>query len=216
MPLIVDATGTDYDALVDTLVAQFDAERPDVERIVNDRVRRMAQRAKWRQAVVSVGSTTVDDSTYQLSGSVLDIDVLKVDGETYLRVTAEALDALRHGSLALTEVTGAYAVRGVAGATVQVDIFPTPEEAGLEITAEGAISTLQMSYGSGAALPLPIDVHGYLLSGCRADCYRQFEDRPDMTPPEEAEFEQGVIELRRIRQQRAGLPTRVAVQGFDF
>lgn len=207
-----------FDGLVDVLVEQFDTDIPTASRIANARIRRLVTRAKWRLSHSTLATTVVGQNDYALPATVADVDMVWVAGDAYHRASREEITALHNDDAELSGASGAYALDeydATPGVKYLV-LWPTPDTAGEPIVVFGARFATSATYGAATALPIPEDVESYLLSGCRADCYRQIEDRADLAPPEEAEFEQGVSELRRLRIELGGQAGRVRVEGYDF
>lgn len=175
----------------------------------------------WRAAVKTLGNTVDGTSNYALPTDVVDIKRLKVaytDGTVlYNAVGIEELWGVDATTGEVRSGVHVFAEDYQADGTVQVRLYPAPEESGVPILGLQALQPATMTYGGAFTPIIPADIHPYLLDGAFADGYAEVEHRPDLAQYHEQRFEVGVNKLRMRKNSRTGDgPARIAVQGYDF
>lgn len=205
-----------FDDIVDRCVEQFDVTQAKAVAWTNERHARMCAEAQFRMAKKSIGTTVAGQSNYALPAEVVDLARIRIDYSDdpvlYDRVGIEQLwelDTLPGARL--TGVGGVFAEDYQADGTVEVRLYPAPDEAGLAITGLQVIQPATLSYGSGSALVVPTDLQPYLLDGVLADGYTQADENLDRAAYHEQRFAEGTERLRRRKNTRLGGPATLQV-----
>lgn len=207
MPIVGDPSqGSPFDSAVDRLEAQFGVEnRSTIVAVVNEKQREMLAFSEFRGATPSLGTTAAGVVQYELDGKVSSVRLLRVGTTMYSRKSTEILwdlqDPLTNTSLVGSG--GIFAPNYGDDGTFYVELFPEPD-AGLAIEVLDYAWVADGAYGNGDRLAVPDDLFGKLLSGCRAYLYREVDERPDLAPPEQDDFDAGLRELRARKFRRVG------------
>lgn len=207
-PRVIDAgSGSPFDSAVDRLEAQFGSEnRSTIVAVVNEKQREMLAFSEFRGATPSLGTTSAGVVQYELSdGKVSSVRLLRVGTVMYRRVSTELLWSLQdtYSSASLSGPGGVFAPTYGDDGTPFVELYPEPD-AGETIEVLDFAWVADGAYGDGSRLAIPDDLFGKLLSGCRAYLYREVDERPDLAPPEQEDFEAGKSELRARKFRRVG------------
>lgn len=197
-----------YDQACDRLEAQFGTENSaTVRAVVNEKQREMLALSEYRGATPTLGTTAEGVVQYALSDSkVASYRLLRVGTVLYTRVNTETLWQLQDAGsdVSLSGPGGVYALTfSNDGATQYIELYPEPD-AGQTIEVLDFGWVVDASYGSSTALAVPDDLHSKLLSGCRAYLYREVEERPELSGPEEEDFQAGIAELRARKNRKVG------------
>lgn len=204
-----------YDDAVDRLTAQFGSENAaTIRAVVNEKQREMLARAEYRGSTPSLGTTVAGQTQYALTDTVASYRLLRIGTTMYRRVGTETLWQLQDADsgVYLSGPGGVFAPNfNDSGSVAYVEFYPEPD-AGQAIEALSFGWVADLTYGSSSALSIPSDLFPQLLSGCRAYLYREVEERPDLAPPEEEDFQAGIVELRARKNRRlGGGPARMRV-----
>lgn len=210
-----------YDEICDRLTASFGSENnATIRAVVNEKQREMLAMSEYRGATPTLGTTAAGVVQFALSdGNVESYRLLRVGTVMYRRVSTETLWNLQdaYSDASLTGPGGVFALNySDNGATSYIELYPEPD-AGQAIEVLDFAWVADATYGSATALSIPLDLHSKLLSGCRSYLYREVEERPDLAPPEEQDFQAGVAELSARKRRRVGggaSRARVSVGGW--
>lgn len=216
-----------FDGLVDRLVSLFDVTTTRATDVANERLQRMATESKGIRSIKSLGTTTAGTSSYALDSTVIQVYKVKV---AYTAGTANFEGVISIDDLwdidagtatpVDTDLSHWYAIEADADSSQATDnlrLYPTPEESGKTITGLVAIQPATITYGSGTALPVPLDVHQHLLAGCKAELMDE-ESRQDESAKLEGVFQAGIAKLReRVQERGVGSGRhRMRVAGYDL
>lgn len=209
MPTVVDSSEgvIPFDRAVDRLVAQFGSEnQATVVAVVNEKQREMLAMSEFRASTPALGTTSVGVVQYTISDpNVESYRLLRVGTTMYRRVGTRSLWELQdaYSGVGLVGPGGVFAPNfGDAGQRL-IELYPEPD-AGLAIEVLDYAWVPDASYGDGSYLSVPTDVFSKLLSGCRAYLLREVDERPDLAPPEEEDFQVGVREMGARGRRRVG------------
>lgn len=208
MPTVIDASeGTiPFDSAVARLEAQFGAEnRSTITAVVNEKQREMLAMSDYRGATPSLGTTAAGTVQYSLDSKAASYRLLRVGTVMYRRVNVELLWSLQdqYSDASLTGPGGVFALTYGDDGTPFVELYPEPDaDQTIEVLDYAWVADL--AYGSGAYLAIPDDAYSKLLSGCRAYLYREVDERPELAPPEEEDFQAGIREMRSRKMRRVG------------
>lgn len=190
----------------------FDVETATVDGWLNDRLRKLVGYSLWRKGLVAIGSTVIGESVYELSDDVVDLEWVTVGGVRYDRKSLEELNDV------LTGVRRAYGSGGIFaptfsgdGSSESIRLYPTPDEAGLDIIGQAALLPSNMTDPAGYP-PIPADYHEALVAGAIATGLKRVDERHDSAQPFDLEFQEAQESLRRRRNSRQGSgPHRIRV-----
>lgn len=211
-------TGAD---LVARITGEFDIDVSQALAWLNERYGRMVAESLYRAAKKSLGNTVAGQSNYALPVDVVDIARIRIDESDgtvglYEPTSLEQLWNIDASRSVLVGTGGLFAEDHQADGTVEVRIYPAPEQAGLAITGLQALQPVALTNTGGSTPIIPAHLHTYLLDGARSDGYDD-EGRQDLAAKFEGRFEQGVEKLRRFKNTRTGPgASRVRVAGYDF
>lgn len=186
---------------------------------VNAKYREMVARSKFLKASIDLGPTVAADATYDVPETVAEILALRVDGSAeYTRVGHEDMWALRAGSSALTSSDQtAYAPQFTAGGTAQVELYPTPGTAGLEISALVVSLPSALTTVPDTTPIVPADYHEAIVGAAIAMGLERQDGRFDLSAGFNAAFEAAIGLLKRRAVTRVGQgPVQFKVAGVHF
>ena len=206
-----------FDEATVRLTSQFDVSQAQATAFLNERLARRIAESEWALVKKSLGTTTANVSNYQIPADLVDLQAVRVDNGTDTALYyATSLDDLWRADVGARDATG-FALDYQADGDVEIRLSPAPDTAGLTITGLYAALPSTLTYGSSAAVPIPVDVHTHWLAGGQADCY-DLEGRQDLSAKYEARCETGIEKLRRRRNSRGdgAAPTRLRLKGWDY
>lgn len=206
-----------FDEMVTRLTSQYDVTQAQAVAFVNERLARLVSESEFMMVSKSLGTTTANQSNYQLAADLVDLSAIKiVNGADVSLYYGVSLDDLWRGDAGRGSPTG-FAIDYQADGDPEIRLEPAPETAGLTILGLYAQQPTVLTYGSTATIPVPADVHTHLLAGAQADCLDQ-EGRQDLAGKYEARFEEGVRKLIRRKNSRGDsvAPQRMSVMGWDY
>jgi len=211
--------------MIDAVITQggFDsttgaASRDAVAGWINDRYRDLLAQTGWQKATVELGPTVAGQSTYVIPDAVNDVRKVLVDGNEYVRASAEELFEARANSGYVSGGFGAFAPGYVASGAAVIDLFPTPTEAGKSIQALAATAAVAMSAETDSPV-IPEDLQQGLIDGAIATGLRRIYERHDDAAAYEARYDNpaggGTVQrLKRRANSRVGSgPQKVRVWG---
>jgi hypothetical protein len=201
----------------------------------------MVSEAQSLRAIVSLGLTTAGLARYSLPANVVhvyklmlveadtfpDDNVLPPDDEvpgtdqgTYEgEVSIEDLWDIQTGNSTLSDGARVFAVEPNADedmTTESIRLRPAPSTTDMGIVALVALRPNTLTYGSGASLPIPIDLENNLLDGAKAELLDE-ESRQDEAQKLEMSFERGITALARgVNMRGKGGSHRIKVRGYDL
>jgi hypothetical protein len=210
-----------YDEICDRLSAQFGSENnATIRAVVNEKQREMLAMSEYRGATPVLGTTAAGVVQFALSdGNVESYRLLRVGTAMYRRVNTATLWELQdpNSGTALTGPGGVFAqTYSDDGNTQYIELYPEPATAGQAIEVLDYAWVADAVYGAGTALSVPLDLHSKLLSGCRSYLFREVDERQDLAPAEEQDFQAGIAELSARKRRRVGggpARARVSVGG---
>lgn len=231
-----------FDQLVDRLTSLFDVDRPRAVDVANERLARMVSEAQSLRAIVSLGITTADVARYSLPANVVhvyklmlveadtfpednvlppDDEVPGTDQNTYEgEVSIEDMWDFQTGNSVLSDCARVFAIEPNSDedmTTEAIRLRPAPSTSGMGIIGLVALRPNTLTYGSAATLPIPLDLHGALLDGAKAELLDE-EGRQDEANKLELEFAMGTRSLARgvsLRGVGSG-SHRMRVRGYDL
>jgi hypothetical protein len=198
-----------YDEICDRLSAQFGSENnATIRAVVNEKQREMLAMSEYRGATATLAASTVAGVVqYALTDpNVESYRLLRVGTVMYRRVSTQTLWELQdaYSDVQLTGPGGVFAASySDDGSTQYIELYPAPA-AGQVIETLDYAWVADATYGAGTVLAIPLDLHSKLLSGCRSYLQREIEERPDLAPAEESDFQAGIAELRARKNRRVG------------
>lgn len=231
-----------FEQLVDRLTSQFDVTQPRAVDVANERLAQMVSKAKSLRAAVSVGITTADCARYPLPANVAhvyklvlteddtfpDDNVLPPDdslpgtnaGVYEGEVSIEDLWNVSVGMASIGPDQNVFAIEPNADEdmnTEAIRLYPAPSTTGMGIIGLVALRPNTLTYSSATGIPIPIDQHGALLDGARAELFDD-EGRQDEALKMEASFMQGTEALERAVNSRGtgSGGHRMRVRGYDL
>lgn len=205
-----------FDEAVVRLTSQYDVSQAQAVAFLNERLARLIAESEWALVKSSLGTTVAGQSNYQLAAGLVDLQAVRIDnGDDASLYYATSLDELWRADVGNGDATG-FAIDYQADGDVEIRLHPAPETAGLEITGLFAQLPTALTYGGGAAVPLPADVHTHWLAGGQADCL-DLEGRQDLSAKYEQRFETGILKLVRRKNSRGdgAAPVRMSVRFWD-
>ncbi len=183
----------------------------DAKRWIIDAARRLNSEAEYLTAPVNIGPTVAGQSDYPL-GQVIDLAALRVGSTVYQRVSSNDMWSLEAGTADVQGESAFFAADYSSTGDPLVQLFPTPQTAGLAVEGRMVIRIADPDWVAGDP-PLPEDfdtaiVHGAVATGlARAD-----ENLADAQWHEER-FVAAALRLRRRKNSRVGSgPVRMQVQ----
>lgn len=196
-----------FDRAVDRLAAQFGSEnQATIVAVVNEKQREMLAMSEYRASTPSIGTTVAGQVQFPIADvNAESLRLVRVGTVMYQRVSTERLWNLQdaYSGTGLVGPGGVFAPSFGDDGTRYIEFYPEPTAGqSVEVLEYGWVA--DVAYASGAYLAISTDVFSKLLSGCRAYLYREVEERPDLAPPEEADFQAGIQELRSRKFRRAG------------
>jgi hypothetical protein len=211
-----------FEGLVDRLTSLFDVTQARAVDVVNERLSDMVTRSGALRAVVSLGTTVNGTASYTLAPNVVKIlraEVQFVSGTVeYLGVAT--LEDFWDVAAGRGEFNGGViAIEADSDSSATTDNFrlhPTPGVSGRTITGLVALRPATLTYTSGTALPIPIDLHSNLLAGAKAELFDD-ESRQDEAAKNEGEFEAGIkrLEFAVNKRGKGTQGTRMRMVGYD-
>lgn len=212
-----------FEALVDRLTAAFDVTQTHAVDVVNERLGDMVAKSTALRAVVTLGTTVANQSSYALAANVVKILQAKA---TYTSGTViyegvstledlwgvDALDTTIDGNVIAIEADS-----DSLATTDNFRIYPTPTVSGVVVTGLVAIRPAVLTYTSGTALPIPVDQHPALLDGAKAELFDE-EGRQDEAAKHDASFQIGVkaLESGVNKRGKGSTGTRLRLVGYDL
>jgi hypothetical protein len=206
-----------FDQAVVRLTDEYDVTQATAVAYLNERLDDMLARSEWMMVVKSLGTTVADQANYALAADLVDLAAVKiVNGDDTWLYYGTSLDDLWREDAGDGDTSG-FAIDYQADGDPELRLEPAPDTAGLTITGLYAQLPTVLAYGSSSVVPLPRDVHRDWLAGGRADCLDK-EGRQDLAAKYEAQYEQGIVKLRRRKNSRgdSAAPQRMLVGGFDY
>lgn len=192
---------------------------------VNEVHRTAVVKSKWLMQSVSLGLTVVGTEAYDIPDRVAEIDGLYLDAADgpahYRRVGTTDLWDLKSGRARLSGSGGVFApqftatTNTTAGGVAQVELFPVPDEAGVDIVTLAALIPVDLTNGDEPLVPA--DMHGDLLDGAISLGIARLDERLDSASAYAQKFAAMVDELGRRRNRRVGgEPQRIQLWGSDW
>jgi hypothetical protein len=188
--------------LVAAVREEHDASQAQVERWANERYRDMVSAARWLMVERPVGTTVVDQDAYPVDPEMVQLERLFVDGAEFGRVGIEDMISVRAGRGRLVGGPGVFCAGADSAGAAQVEVFPTPETAGLAIT--GLMTFVPDALGQNDEPLFPSHLHRYWRDGVIADAYVMLDGRHDLAAAHEQRWAQGVEMLSRVKVSRIG------------
>ena len=191
--------------------AGFDESEAVVKGWVLQRLRVMVARAKWRVMDITIGTTVADQAQYYLDPSVVDLRSVRVGGVPYDPISPRDLDELKMGWATKSGPGGLFTQAFGRDFDAEfIELWPAPVESGVLISGLAAWQPAPVPDSS--ELPIPADLHHYVLEGAIADGLARSDERLQEADRFEARFEQGVqlLSQRRNARHTAG-PSRIRV-----
>lgn len=214
-----------FEALVDRLTSLFDVTQTQAVAVVNERLNRMVVESTAIRSIMSLGTTTSGTTSYTLASNVAKILKAQVafTAGTAIYEGAETIEDLWDLDAGIATATDdAYWVviepdSDALATTDSFRLYPTPAESGKTITGLVALRPAALTYTSGTALPIPVDVHPALLDGAKAELFDD-EGRQDEAAKMEASFNDGIRALRKQVDSRGkgSGRHRIRVAGYDL
>lgn len=186
---------------------------------LNARYREFVARTKWLKETIELGPTVVNQATYTIPDTVVEIRALRLGTKSEsLRVNVEGMWALIDTIAFLSgPETTAYAPAFDASGAQAVQIYPTPTTAGTSITALVVALPTALTAAPDTTPVIPIDFHECIVSGAIGMGYQRTDARADLAASYVAEFEAAIDRLKRRSTARVGQgPVRFPVSGRDF
>lgn len=211
-----------FDELVEKVLRQggFDVTSSVAGGWVNEVHRKAVAESQWEMRSLSLGVTVVDQAEYDIPDRVVDIVgifLLGDDGSPgdWQRISTTEMWDVRAGRLQVSGSGGVFAPAFGDNDEKRVELWPPPEDAGVEITALAAMVPAELT--SGMSPVIPEDMHGDLLDGAIALGLLRMDERADSAAAFEARFERMVEKLRRRKNSRVGSRvSRMKVYGHDW
>jgi hypothetical protein len=231
-----------FDQLVDRLTSLFDVSQARAVDVANERLARMVSEAQSLRASISVGTTTAGLARYSLPSNVVhvyklmlaepgsfpddnllpaDDEVPGSDSQVYEgQVSIEDMWDIQTGRATLSDGAYVFAIEPNADEdmnTEAIRLRPAPSTTGQGIIALVALRPNTVTYGSGTALPIPIDVHNNLLDGAKAELLDE-DDRQDLAAKLEGSFAEGTRALAQgvTKRGKGSGRHRLRMAGYDF
>ncbi len=214
-----------FDQLVDRLTSLFDVNQARAVDVANERLSRMMVEARAIRKMVTLATTVSGTSSYALDPSIAGVLKAKAVYSTG-QVNYEGVATIEElwdidATLAQADSSAAYFVvepdTDDSQTTANLRLFPTPSETGVTVTGLAIVRPATFTYGGASALPLDVNLHEYLLAGCKAELEDE-EDRQDQSAKFEAVFGQGVAKLAAAVTLRGkgSAPHRMRFAGYDY
>src|SRR5689334_14387206 len=146
-----------FEALVDRLVALYDVGQARAVDVANERLERMVTESKFLRAVKSLGTTVVNQTSYALDPTVVQVLKVRVDftAGTIIYEGSETLEDLwdvdAGNAIDPTGQAAWFVIEPDAdslGTTDNLRLYPAPAEAGKAITGLVAIQPATLTYSS--------------------------------------------------------------------
>lgn len=186
---------------------------------LDDRHKRIVAQARWKFSDdFSLGTTTASTAVYTVSDDLVNIAWLEVGGGRYDRTSAAHMDALHEETeFSVPSDHGWFSeAASNTGAVKQVRLYPTPTVTGAAITAKASLVPADLDTSTVNPV-VPEQIEPYLIAGALADGEARVNKRPDMAQFYEQQFQEGVVELRKLRIGRFGSgPVSIPVKGRNF
>jgi hypothetical protein len=188
------------------LVADVQAGAGDIDattalRYLNKRQRSMCARSGWFRKTVSIATTVVDRTDYDVSDDIDLLYTVTVDGVPYTKRSHGDIDRLRVGWSSLVGPGGLFAVSDASDGDTQLRLYPAPSEAGLAIEAWASVAPPAMVSG-GQAPVVPDDFTDALVEGAIATHLARADENYGSADRNEARFDNACEELRRRAKRR--------------
>jgi hypothetical protein len=211
-----------FDDCVTAVLEQggFDVTRSVAGGWVNEVHRKAVAEAEWQTRSLSLGETVAEQATYAIPDRVVDIVGLYLVSEDgtpgdWRRISTTEMWDVKAGRLRVIREGGVFAPAFGDADEKLVELYPAPEQSGVQITALAAMVPAALS--SGASPVIPEDMHGDLVDGAIALGLLRMDERADSAQVFEARFERMVAKLRRRKNSRVGSqPSRMRVFGYDW
>lgn len=197
-------TGVNFGTLRSRLQAIADLSDDEANARLNQRHKEMVAKALTLRETLTVGSTVVGTTSYDIAAEVVELMSLKVDGHTYDKVSPDEMWDLQSGDAWIARgPLGVFTDEYSGTGTGRVTLYPTPSTAGLAIVGRGAVLPPDL-VDDGDFPSLPTDFHEDLIDAAWATTLRRDETRFDLWQTLEAQFENRIAELRRRLEDRIG------------
>lgn len=175
---------------------------------LNDALRELVAESQYAKAAVSFGATVAGQNLYPVPANVVDVKQINVGGSPYFRAGASDLFEARAYGGSIVGGYGAFAP-GYDEAGIQtIDLFPTPDTDGVEITALAAIQATVLSASTDSP-QVPEEFHQALVDKAIGTGLHRIYERHDDAAPYDRAFSdpagQGAVQkLRRRTNSRIG------------
>ena len=181
---------------------------------INDRHAALVARAKYLQKEVSLGTTVSGQGEYSLPdvANIVDLEGVLVGSAPYERVGQRYLweRKFRGGT------GNVFAPDFTTSGTLQIELYPAPDEDGTAITALAAVQPSALAASEDVPV-VPPDFHKVIVDGAMAIGLERIDERLDEADRYHQLFEAGVMELIRRRNSRIGSgPVQIQVAGKHF
>lgn len=199
----------------------FDATEPQVLQWLTRRQRTMCSRTRVYRKKLSIGPTVAEQQAYTVPKEVVEIREVLVNGITY--GTGRHSD-LAQGAQGYLWLDGLYLDGGGISTreddstgTTKLALYPTPTEAGLEVTLIAVCLPPDLVVGEDSTIKVPGDFLDALVAGAIATGLTRIESRPDLAQPFETIFSAACTELETQvnRRFRGAGPAQIRVVGLN-
>lgn len=204
------ASGVNFATLVSRLMGMSAVSPTEAQARINQAHKRMVVEGEALKVRLDLGETVVGQNVYQLDPDVAQLLVLRVDGHTYDRMSADEIDALgSYDAYAVGYPARFYAPEFSQSGEGQLLIYPTPVEAGKAITGRAVMLPPDLVNDSDYP-SLPADFHEDLVDGAMATVLLRDDERLSDAFALEDRFRQRIRELRGRMNRRVGSgPARI-------
>lgn len=193
--------------------AGLDLAGTEARDALNEADRELCIRSEWTRANVAIGPTVADQVAYALPSTVARPLRLWLNGFAYDPSDEDTVRRIEAGELRLRS-RGLWWVSHSAAGAESISVYPTPSEAGQEITLLAVVYPASQMTVETDTPNVPADFHRYLLNYVRAISLGESEDAADLEELHLSKFDEGVARLRQRRISRAGRgPTMVRISG---
>lgn len=193
--------------IVDAALSEggIDATQTQALAWANDRYRRLVAGAKWRKLFRNIGPTVAAQARYAVADDVVDVLSVRVaTSASYKLISIEELWELQSSESVRITSRGLFAPSFDDDTNAEsVELYPTPDTAGLSITA--LVAVLPPTLGLTDTPQIPEDYHlTGIKAGVIADGLKLIDEQHAEGSVWEGEFQESIERLRRRRNSRIG------------
>lgn len=190
----------------------------DVQGWIQDRYKQAVADARYRLVELAVGNTVANQQNYALDTSVVEVLGLKIAGVPYKAAGTREVWDLDIGNLRLSvpRFGGVFTQEYESDGTVDLAIYPTPDDSGDAITALCAVEPDDWSSGTVSIIPTDlqeaIHVFGPIATGLAL-----IDERLDSATYFENAYSAAVQKLGARRKGRINAgPVQIGVFGYHW